>query len=716
MSLIDAASFLAQQWPVFACGADKRPVTAHGFKDATTDPAQVRDMFRRPGAAMIGVPTGAASDLAVIDLDVKEGAAGLEWLAANEARIPPTRRHRTRSGGMHLLFRYPAGRTIRNSASKIAPGVDVRGEGGYIIAPPSAGYAIADDTMPAEMPRWLVDLLDPPTPAPAPRPVVAGEWRDTSAPGSRYGLAALQDEADAICGAPFGQQETTLNAAGLKIGALIAGGEIEAAYAREILVRAGLAMPSQPGMPAWAPEEVRRKIERAIADGQRNPRQAPARSHLVRRVTEEFMPPEAPPHDEPPPHWIAAPDMATDAAERPAPPMREAAPRKPAIWLDDDAWDEAQIERRPWIAPGYILRGAVTVLSGPGGGGKSNLSVGWSTALATGRSMGRFAGVNAEHGAIYRQIVYNVEDDRDEQRRRYSAALRVHGLASAAIKGQVVRCGPTDVGTLIHHDQQTGRFTLTDAWTALDDLASLMKPDVVWFDPLVELHTAEENDNTALRHVIARLRTFAKMHDCAVVLVHHARKGAAAGDAEGIRGAGSITGAARIALTVIPMTEEEAEAMQVAPDMRDLYFRVDGAKANYARRGLANWHTLDEYQLDNGDMVAAVVAWTPGTGSNAAKPPASPDVLALIEKAVERGSAEGPYSPRLDAAQPRSLASLLVRQGIEGAAQQKAVLAHLVRQGFVVAEYRDHNRIRRSGLRAPSGMPAASWLSEGRTE
>ena len=89
-ALVEAALFLSQQWPVFACDSSKRPITAHGFKDATQDPATIRAMFGKPGAALIGVPTGAASDLAVIDLDVKHNAPGLEWLAANRHRLPAT--------------------------------------------------------------------------------------------------------------------------------------------------------------------------------------------------------------------------------------------------------------------------------------------------------------------------------------------------------------------------------------------------------------------------------------------------------------------------------------------------------------------------------------------------------------------------------------------------------------------------------------------------
>jgi len=111
VNLSDAAVTVAQHWPVFPCTSLKKPCTTHGFHDATRDVSAARDLFRQHGAKMIGVPTGEESDLAVWDFDTKHDGAGLKWLAENEHRIPPTRRHRTPSGGIHLLFRYP--KTVR---------------------------------------------------------------------------------------------------------------------------------------------------------------------------------------------------------------------------------------------------------------------------------------------------------------------------------------------------------------------------------------------------------------------------------------------------------------------------------------------------------------------------------------------------------------------------------------------------------------------------
>jgi hypothetical protein len=98
----------------------------------------------------------------VLDVDVEDG--GLESLARLEragAPVPKTARTRTGGGGIHLFFRYPGTTEIRNSAGLLGPGLDVRGEGGYVVVPPSrtqGAYEWADRSPLAEA-SWLMDRL-----------------------------------------------------------------------------------------------------------------------------------------------------------------------------------------------------------------------------------------------------------------------------------------------------------------------------------------------------------------------------------------------------------------------------------------------------------------------------------------------------------------------------------------------------------------------------
>jgi hypothetical protein len=393
--------------------------------------------------------------------------------------------------------------------------------------------------------------------------------------------------------------------------------------------------------------------------------------------------------------------LAGGKAASPAKVIAPAAERKPAIWADDEDWLEQQTPPRPWIVPGHLMRGAVTLVAGMGSAGKSSLMVGWACAIALGEPLGRF-----EPRDCGKVVLYNVEDDLHEQRRRIAAALRTFGRNPRDVAGRIVRCGPTDVGTLIERDATTGEVHTTAAWEDLVALLEAQKPDVVVLDPLVELHTAEENDNTALRSVIAKFRALAQQQQIAVVLIHHARKGSVAGDMDGVRGAGSLVGAARSVFTVTPMTEEEAADLGIAGDLRRRFVRVDSAKANYAPASDASWHELQEYLLENGETIAAILPWTP---PQTASRGASTEQLTLIAAALERGIQGAPYSPRLALDEMRSAGALMAHHGITTEKAQKATLRALYAQGFTVQEWADQGRRKRKGLRAPNGAPAARW-------
>ena len=134
------------------------PTTPHGFKDAASDPAQVRKLWEQYPGELIGVPTGKVSGIDVLDVDTKPEAKA--WWADNHQRFPRTRIHRTRSGGLHFLFEHDD--TVRCSASKIARGVDTRGNGGLVIWWPAAGLPLVSDAPLAPWPAWMMEIIQPP--------------------------------------------------------------------------------------------------------------------------------------------------------------------------------------------------------------------------------------------------------------------------------------------------------------------------------------------------------------------------------------------------------------------------------------------------------------------------------------------------------------------------------------------------------------------------
>lgn len=382
--------------------------------------------------------------------------------------------------------------------------------------------------------------------------------------------------------------------------------------------------------------------------------------------------------------WGATPDEETDGRQGDL--LGTVAP----IWINAEEWAECDIPARPWIAPGYLIRGAVTVLSGPGSAGKSSLVVGWSIALALAKRWHRFVPV-----APMRVFNYNTEDDNTEQHRRMSATLRQFDATPRDLGNKVVRIGPNGTGTLLRRDPISGRLGFTAAMRALETLLEEQRPDVLILDPLVELHDAEENDNTALRAVMAKFRQLAIQYNLALVLIHHARKGSgsAAGDPDSLRGASSIVGAARVVLTVLTMDEEQAGKLGINPKDRARYFRVDGAKSNYAPLHEAEWFERVEYELDNGERVAAAVPWQP--------PSAFGDLTAAMLNQVLDQIGAGPspgvlYTPSKRGGSSRWCGQVLMDMAAMEELCAKQIIGQWFETGLLKKTAYDHPELRRS--------------------
>ena len=167
--------------PVFPCApGGKQPVTGQGFKNATTDLAQVQAWWHRFPAANIGMPTGAASGAVVVDVDVHGPVNGYDALnRADRAGLVSGwgLAARSASGGLHLYFPATEGVEQRSwQAGRAA--IDFRGDGGYIIVPPSAvtgsgsyEFVAGADRAPAPVDAARLRDFLAPRPEPAPHQV-----------------------------------------------------------------------------------------------------------------------------------------------------------------------------------------------------------------------------------------------------------------------------------------------------------------------------------------------------------------------------------------------------------------------------------------------------------------------------------------------------------------------------------------------------------------
>ncbi len=235
--MITAALDLAQHygWNVFPLQG-KIPYREFPWREKSNNaPGLIRPTFapyKHHPALSIGVDCGKSS-LVVIDLDVHGDTNGIESFRAlcDEHDIDTSGAviSRTGSGGVHLIFSDPTGGLIRNSASKLGPGIDVRANGGYIVAPPS----IHPDTrrpykwerngqQPTPLPADLVRLLLAPDPDPEPKPA-APRQRRLDDPGryAGYVASALDAEIVAVEHAISGTRNDQLFKSAAALGQLV---------------------------------------------------------------------------------------------------------------------------------------------------------------------------------------------------------------------------------------------------------------------------------------------------------------------------------------------------------------------------------------------------------------------------------------------------------------------------------------------------------------
>lgn len=158
-----ALKFAEHGWLVMPCKPlEKVPATANGLKDATKDWEKIIGWWGQVPQCNVAVCTGAESGFVVLDVDGDEGAESLAGLEREHGQLPPTLSIVTPSGGQHYYFKHPGGE-FRNSAGKLGAKLDVRGDGGYVLAPPSRlkggkSYELDVRAGLAPVPEWLAEL------------------------------------------------------------------------------------------------------------------------------------------------------------------------------------------------------------------------------------------------------------------------------------------------------------------------------------------------------------------------------------------------------------------------------------------------------------------------------------------------------------------------------------------------------------------------------
>ena len=280
------------------------------------------------------------------------------------------------------------------------------------------------------------------------------------------------------------------------------------------------------------------------------------------------------------------------------------------------AWpDPATIPRRRWLFGQWLLRGEITFVVAPSGVGKSTLTTAMALSLASGQP---FLDKPVQEGP--RGVwLWNLEDDRQELERQFTAASIHH------------RIGPEDCGNRLYVDSgldqrlctaiegESGLEIIEPVYANLKAEIEARNIDVLMVDPFVSSHEVDENANVLIDKVAKRWKRLAQDTGCALVLVHHTRKmGGQEVRAEHSRGAVAAIAAARIVLTINPMTAEEGDRFGITEKAEQrAMMRVDNDKANRSPAENAHWFKKESIDLGNGDglnpsdRVGVAAVWTP---------------------------------------------------------------------------------------------------------
>jgi hypothetical protein len=258
----------------------------HGLTEASTDKRVVDAWWKRWPQANVATRTGAESGLVVVDIDPPRGLDSLAALERVHAPLDRAAVVRTGRGGVHFYLGHPGtGARVANRASSVlGPGIDVRGDGGYVIAPPSRHasgrvYRWRTGGDPPPAPDWLVELLT----AETHRPQLLDIGHIRNDPGvSAWAGTALAGEIDRVQRAGEGQRNQTLNRSAFVLGQIVAGGHLDHDHVAVLLGQAGLAA-------GLGEREVGMTVASGLNAGARRPRHPPERV-LERRVDLRTVP------------------------------------------------------------------------------------------------------------------------------------------------------------------------------------------------------------------------------------------------------------------------------------------------------------------------------------------------------------------------------------------------------------------------------------------
>lgn len=489
----DTATEPPKAWAIFPCHSindgkctclradchspGKHPRTANGLLDASNDPVVMEKWWRRWPQANLAVATGKVNGIVVVDIDpAKGGSESLSSVEEEHGPLPETIEVETGGGGLHLYFRYPVNKKI-GSRNGWRPGVDIKADGGYVIAPPSnhisgRKYQWADGRKPgeieiAEIPPWLLALLPRSDKQPQ-------ELDHVAAPPN--GHATLLQRAQSYVAKAGAASEGQRNDTAFRLAGHVAalsdgGGRLCEGEILSLLGPWNLRC-----NPPLSEPELRRCVESALRNGQARP--AKETTNHVAQPRERNAEPPAP----------SQPIERFTFAE-----LRAAYPRL-----------------NPPIIEGLIREGETCNVIANSKAGKSWLGYGMALSVIMGQPwLGRFA---TSAGRVL--LV-------DNELHRCTLANRIPAVADAMGIPAEHYAGELHVWPL--RGNLRGLADLEDEIQEIE----VANFKLIMLDAMYRfaIEGVSENDNAAMATMYNRLDRIAERTKAAIVLIHHATKG-----------------------------------------------------------------------------------------------------------------------------------------------------------------------------------------------
>ncbi|MEI6084008.1 MAG: bifunctional DNA primase/polymerase [Verrucomicrobiota bacterium] len=530
-----------------------------------------------------GVDCG-KSNLAVVDIDLKDGKNGLESLLLLETEhggklLRDTFTVTTPTGGKHLYYTGQC-----RSVNGLGVGLDLKSNGGYVVLYGSTvsgkSYWISNSLPTSKCVGWLIERAG----KAAARSPIADSWmtEPDRAEYIAWAVNWLENDAPESIQGQNGDDVLVK-----RVFMPLRDGGVSKEKAVELILEH---YNDSKAFPPWTPEELERKSDNAYRYAL-SPAGSKTPAALATVAREAFQPIPAESRGTPAPAQAVVGDIP---------------------WIRGRDIVELSIPQRRWVLGRRLLRGYITGTFSPGGVGKSNLTYLEALAVATGRK--DIAGEVVHQAGPC--VLFNAEDGGDELRMRLAAVAKFYGVNLADLDGKkyhpIYLVSGRDLKLRVVGLANDRQSFCADprAVALLDKMIAETKAVLFVGDPFVRLHDAPENDNVAVDKVAEVFTDFAHRHQISVHLVHHTRKRSAAGgegDAEMSRGASSFVNAMRLAHTITTMGEDDAKHYGIAQDQRSWYVRVDDAKINLAPPSSEiRWFKKIDVHLSNGEHVGTL--------------------------------------------------------------------------------------------------------------